>query len=96
MFLFQGSLANYKTHYNLSWFRPLLRGNSPMSNGLILKINNGYNGVSCDRINRILIPPRYTFFSGSPTAKNLRVKHAWPRAISGWVTNQKVFLGVHK
>jgi hypothetical protein len=26
--------------------RPLLRGNSPTSNSLILKMNNGYNGVS--------------------------------------------------
>jgi hypothetical protein len=30
---------NYKAHGNLSWFRPLLRGNSPMSSDLILKIN---------------------------------------------------------
>jgi hypothetical protein len=44
MFLFQGGLENYKAHYGLSWFRPLLRGNSPMSGGLILKMNSGYNG----------------------------------------------------
>jgi hypothetical protein len=37
---------NYKAHYDLSWFRPLHGGNSPMSSGLILKMNNGYNGVS--------------------------------------------------
>jgi hypothetical protein len=47
-------------------------------------------------IDRILIPSRYTFFSRSPTEKNSEVKHAWPRAISGWVTDQKVFLGAHK
>jgi hypothetical protein len=37
---------NYKAHYSLSWFRPLLDGNSPTSTGLILKMNSGYNGVS--------------------------------------------------
>jgi hypothetical protein len=37
---------NYKAHYNLSWFGPLLGGNSPMSSGLILEMNSGYNGVS--------------------------------------------------
>jgi hypothetical protein len=43
---FWGGLANYKAHGNLSWFRPLLRGNSPTSSGLILKMNWFYNGVS--------------------------------------------------
>jgi hypothetical protein len=38
--------VNYKEHYDLSRFRPLLGGNSPTSNGLILKMNIGYNGVS--------------------------------------------------
>jgi hypothetical protein len=38
--------VNYKAHYDLSWFRPLLGGNSPISSDLILKINRGYNGVS--------------------------------------------------
>jgi hypothetical protein len=46
-----------------------------------------------NRIDRILIPPRYTFFSGSPTEKNSRVKRAWPGAILGWVTNWEVFSG---
>jgi hypothetical protein len=45
-FLFQDGLANYKEHYSSSWFRPLLADNSPMSSGVILKMNNGYNGVS--------------------------------------------------
>jgi hypothetical protein len=36
--------VNYKAHYDLSWFRPLLKGNSPISSGLILKMNRGYNG----------------------------------------------------
>jgi hypothetical protein len=45
-FLFRGGLTNNKAHYGLSWFRPLLGGNSPTSNGLISKMNNGYNGVS--------------------------------------------------
>jgi hypothetical protein len=37
---------NYETHYDLPWFRPLLRGNSPTSSGLILKMNSCYNRVS--------------------------------------------------
>jgi hypothetical protein len=37
---------NYKAHYDLFWFRPLLKGNSPTSIGLILKMNRGYNRVS--------------------------------------------------
>jgi hypothetical protein len=47
-------------------------------------------------IDRILIPPWYTFFFGSPPTKNSRVKRAWPGGISGWVTDWEVFLGVHK
>jgi hypothetical protein len=46
MFQFQDGLANYKGYYDLSWFRPLIRGNSHMSSSLILKMNKGYNGVS--------------------------------------------------
>jgi hypothetical protein len=38
--------VNYKAHYSLSWFMPLLGGNSPMSSNLILKMNSGYNGMS--------------------------------------------------
>jgi hypothetical protein len=38
--------VNYKAHYDLSWFRNLLGGNSPTSSGLMLKMNNGYNEVS--------------------------------------------------
>jgi hypothetical protein len=49
-----------------------------------------------NRIDRILIPPRYTFFSESTPAKNSGVKHAWPEAISGWATDWEVFPGVHK
>jgi hypothetical protein len=55
-------------------------------------------GVDCNiprlnRINSILIPPSYNFFSGSLTTKNSGVKRAWPRAISGWVTDREVFPG---
>jgi hypothetical protein len=46
VFLFQDGLTNFKSHYILFWFRPLLGGNSPTSNDLILKMNNGYNGES--------------------------------------------------
>jgi hypothetical protein len=38
--------VNYKAHYDLSWFRSHLGGNSPTSGGLILKMNRAYNGVS--------------------------------------------------
>jgi hypothetical protein len=38
--------VNYKAQYDLSWFNLLLGGNSPTSSGLILKMNNGYNGLS--------------------------------------------------
>jgi hypothetical protein len=37
---------NYKVHYDLSSFSPLLKGNSPTSSGLILKMNRCYNQVS--------------------------------------------------
>jgi hypothetical protein len=37
---------NYKAHYDLSWFSPLLGGNSPTFSDLILKMNICYNGVS--------------------------------------------------
>jgi hypothetical protein len=47
-------------------------------------------------IDRIPIPSRYTFFSGSPPAKNFGIQRAWPRAILGWVIDLEVFLGVHK
>jgi hypothetical protein len=53
-------------------------------------------GSRLNRTDRILIPPRHTFFSESPTAKNPKVKHAWPGAILGWVTNWEVFSDVHK
>jgi hypothetical protein len=46
VFQFCDGLKNYEAHYNLSWFRPLLRGNSPMSSCLILKMNMCYKGVS--------------------------------------------------
>jgi hypothetical protein len=38
--------VKYKAHYGLSWYRPLLGGNSHSSSVLILKMNSGYNGVS--------------------------------------------------
>jgi hypothetical protein len=38
--------VNYKAHYDFSWSRPLLGGNSPTSSGLILKMNSGYNEMS--------------------------------------------------
>jgi hypothetical protein len=38
-----------------------------------------------NRIDRILILPRYTFFSGSSTIKNFGVKHASSGAILGWM-----------
>jgi hypothetical protein len=41
-FQFRCGLTNYKAYYNLSWFRLILEGNSPMSSDLILKMNIGY------------------------------------------------------
>jgi hypothetical protein len=38
--------VNYRAHYDLSWFRLLLRGNSTMSSGLILNMNRGNNRVN--------------------------------------------------
>jgi hypothetical protein len=46
VFLFRGGLANYKVHYGLSWFKPLLSGDSPTSSSLMLKMSSGYNEVS--------------------------------------------------
>jgi hypothetical protein len=40
--------VNYKAYYDLSWFRPLLEGNSHTSSSLISKMNSGYNGVSIE------------------------------------------------
>jgi hypothetical protein len=45
-FLFLGGLTNYKAQYGLSWFRPLLKGNSPTSSGLKLQMNIDYNEMS--------------------------------------------------
>jgi hypothetical protein len=47
-------------------------------------------------IDKILIPPRYTFFFRNPTIKNSAVKRDWPRAISRWVTDRVVFSGAHE
>jgi hypothetical protein len=59
-------------------------------------------GVNCDILTqgnmvvRILIPPKYTFFFGSPTVKNSRVKCTCLRAILGWVNDREIFLCVYK
>jgi hypothetical protein len=38
--------VNYKSHNDLSWFKPLLGGISPTFSGLILKMNRCYKGAS--------------------------------------------------
>jgi hypothetical protein len=43
-FQFRCGLANYKAHGDPSWLRPLLGGNSPTSNDLILKMDMCYKG----------------------------------------------------
>jgi hypothetical protein len=75
---------------------------SSTSRGSSIKIHGIFRHI-CDILAqgligliRILIPQRYTFFSGSPTAKNSRVQYAWPGAISGWVVDWEIFLGVHE
>jgi hypothetical protein len=41
------TMKNYKAHYSLSWFRPLLRGNSPTSSVFCIEEEEQcYNGVS--------------------------------------------------
>jgi hypothetical protein len=47
-------------------------------------------------IDKIFIPSRCNSFSGSLPVKNSGVKRVWPGVISGWVTDQEVFLDVHK
>jgi hypothetical protein len=49
-----------------------------------------------NRIDKILIPPRYTFLFRSPTTNNSRVKRAWPEANSGCVAVWEIFPGVHE
>jgi hypothetical protein len=44
VFQFRGGLVNNEAPNDLSWFRPLFRGNSPTSSGLILKMNMCYKG----------------------------------------------------
>jgi hypothetical protein len=36
--------VNNEAHNDLSWFKPLPEGNSPMSSDLILKMNRCYKG----------------------------------------------------
>jgi hypothetical protein len=43
-----------------------------------------------------LIPSKYIFFFRSLTVKNSEVKCAWPRTISEWVIDRKIFPDVHK
>jgi hypothetical protein len=55
-----------------------------------------YPDLRLNRIDRILILSRYTFFSRNPIVKNFGVMHAWLGAILGWVTEWEVFPGAHK
>jgi hypothetical protein len=41
---FRGGLVNNEAYNDLSWFGPLLEGNSPTSISLILKMNICYKG----------------------------------------------------
>jgi hypothetical protein len=52
--------------------------------------------LNINKIDRIHIPPWYTFFSGSPPTKNSGVKCTWFRENSGWAINREVFPGAHK
>jgi hypothetical protein len=44
--VFSASANNNLAHSDLSLFRTILGGNSPMSNGVVLMKNKCYNGVS--------------------------------------------------
>ena len=47
--------------------------------------------TSClNRNDRLLISTRNSFFFGSPSARNLKVKCAWLGATLGWVTDWEV------
>jgi hypothetical protein len=40
-------MKNYKVDYSLSWFRPVLQGNSPTSSIFCIEVEEQcYNGVS--------------------------------------------------
>jgi hypothetical protein len=57
-------------------------------------------GVDCDILAQGLIGLiEYSYHQGIPFFRKLACKElqgAWPRAILGWVTDRKVFSGVHK
>jgi hypothetical protein len=44
VFQFCCGLMNNEAHSDLTWFSSILRGNSTMSSGLILKMNLCYKG----------------------------------------------------
>jgi hypothetical protein len=71
MFPFRGHLAtmkNYKAHYSLSWFRPLLRGNSPTSSIFVLeKKSSVTKGVSWEL--KLLAKCKGEIFFASPYLK---------------------------
>ena len=46
--------------------------------------------IRVNKIDRLLISTRNSLFSGSPSAKNLKVKRAWLGLIWGWVTDWEV------
>jgi hypothetical protein len=52
--------------------------------------------LNLNMINRILILLRYIFFFEISPANNFKVKHVCPGAISEWMIDREVFLGVHK
>jgi hypothetical protein len=79
-FLFWGGLVNYKTHYSLSWFRPILEGNNPTSSGLILKMNNDYNWVSRE------LKKFAKWREKCSRASWLKCRGAFYRPRDGWIT----------
>jgi hypothetical protein len=80
--------VNYEAHYSISWFKPLIRGNSLASSGLILKMKRCYKGVSRElkKLGGLLTvhpPPSDPHVSHTPLELwNLCVNHFEP----AWLT----------
>jgi hypothetical protein len=54
-------------------------------------------GVDCDILTQGLIGLiEYSYHQGISSFLKAQLECAWPRAISGWLTDRKAFCGAHK